>query len=249
MNLDLTAIPSRIADRVEAAIGDAARRTGVDFGYLLDQAKTESGLNPAAKARTSSATGLFQFIDRTWLATVKQHGAKHGLGWAADAIDWAGGKLRVADAGVRQAILALRSDPAAASLMAAEHAADNAKRLEAKLGRAVGQVDLYLAHFLGAGGATRFLKSMAIDGSGSAAAAMPRAAAANRNVFYARDGSARSLDQVYARFAAKFGGDAPAPRSAVSPAPVMLAEASATRFTPAPAYARAAYLMLAQFGA
>lgn len=249
MSFDLTAIPGTIAARVEAAIGDAARRTGVDFGYLLDQARTESGLNPAARARTSSATGLFQFIDRTWLATIKKHGAKHGLGWAAGAIDWAGGKLRVADAGVREAILALRADPAAASLMAAEHASDNRARLETRLGRAVGEVDLYLAHFLGAGGATRFLRAMAADGAGAAAAVMPRAAAANRNVFYARDGSPRSLDQVYARFAAKFDGATPAP----SRSPVMLADRRDRLAGPAPApgpnYARAAYLMLAQLGA
>ena len=71
---------------VGAAIQQAAARTGVDFSYLLGQAKIESGFNPNARARTSSATGLFQFIDQTWLATVHEHGAEHGLGWAAAAI-------------------------------------------------------------------------------------------------------------------------------------------------------------------
>lgn len=237
-----------VADTVTGAIGRAATATGVDFGYLLKQAGIESGMNPRAKARTSSATGLYQFIDRTWLATVKRHGAKHGLGWAADAVDWAGGRLRVADAGLKQAILALRNDPAVASLMAAEHAADNKAALEARLGRPVGQVDLYMAHFLGVGGATRFLRALDLDGDASAAAILPRAAKANRPVFHARDGGERSLSQVYARFAAKFGDTGPTVSVSRPAASAALAPSSAP-VIPAPNYARAAYLMLARFGA
>src|ERR1044072_9969799 len=70
-------------DRVTAAIQLASANTGGQFGYLLNQARLESGLNPDARARTSSATGLFQFLDNTWLGMVRQHGAEHGLGWAA----------------------------------------------------------------------------------------------------------------------------------------------------------------------
>ena len=46
---------------VQGAIARAATRTGVDFDYLLAQARLESGLDPSAKAQTSSATGLYQF--------------------------------------------------------------------------------------------------------------------------------------------------------------------------------------------
>src|SRR3546814_8764107 len=58
-------------DRVRSAIAQASRRTGMDFGYLYKQARIESGLRPDAKARTSSATGLYQFIDQSWLAALK----------------------------------------------------------------------------------------------------------------------------------------------------------------------------------
>ena len=85
-------------DRVTRAIASSAERTGVDFNYLLGQAKIESGLDPLAKARTSSATGLFQFIDQSWLGVVEKHGHKYGLDWAKSAISQNGnGRFQVAD--------------------------------------------------------------------------------------------------------------------------------------------------------
>jgi hypothetical protein len=200
---------SQSAGRIHSAIATAARATGVDFGYLLGQAKLESGLNAQARAGSSSATGLYQFIDQSWLAVVKKHGATHGLGWAADAIGRTGsGRMTVADAGTRSAILALRNDPEVASLMAAEHASDNADALGATLGRCATGTDLYMAHFLGLGGAKQFLSKMASDPGARGAALFPAAARANRGVFYAPDGTPRTLQQIYDRFAAKLGGAA-----------------------------------------
>ena len=197
------------AGRIQNAIARASARTGVDFNYLLGQAKVESGLNATARARTSSATGLYQFIDQSWLAVVKQHGAEHGLGWAANGIQrGASGRLTVTDPGMKQAILNLRNDPDAASLMAAEHASDNKDALESSLGREASGTDLYMAHFLGLGGARRFLKKMDANPDATAASLFPGAAQANRNIFFARDGSARSLSDVYERFGAKLGGGA-----------------------------------------
>ena len=98
----------------------ASRRTGVDFSYLLGQAKIESSLNPSARAATSSATGLYQFVDQSWLAVVDKHGAEYGLGWAADAISkGSNGRYYVSDPDLRQQILDLRKHPETASVMAA----------------------------------------------------------------------------------------------------------------------------------
>jgi len=192
--------------RIQSAIALASSKTGVDFGYLLGQAKLESGLNANAKAGTSSASGLYQFIEQSWLAVVKKHGAEHGLGWAADSIGQSsGGHLGVADAGTRQAILALRNDPAAASMMAAEHASDNKDALEGKLGRAATGTDLYMAHFLGLGGANKFLSAMQADPQASGASLFPGAARTNRSVFYDDGGRPRSLSAIYQRFADKLG--------------------------------------------
>lgn len=171
--------------QIPAAIARAASASGIDFSYLLHQAQAESGLNPTAHARTSSAAGLFQFIDSTWMAVIKQHGAANGLGWAADAMHWVGGKLRIADPAARAAVLALRQDPQACASMAAAYAADNKAGLEARLGRAVGAADLALAHFLGLGGATKFLRALAADpGATAASAAAPHVAHANHAVFF-----------------------------------------------------------------
>ena len=189
---------------VQNAIALASERTGVDFNYLLGQAQVESGLRANARAGTSSATGLYQFIEQSWLSVVKEHGAEHGLGWAAESIrQTASGRYVVGDADTRRAILKLRNDPTAASLMAAEHASDNKDAIEGHLGRSATGTDLYMAHFLGLGGAKKFLSAMDANPGRSAAAMFPAAARANRNVFYSSDGSARSLGEVYQRFATK----------------------------------------------
>lgn len=183
---------------MRASIARAAQATGVDFNYLLAEAKLESELNPNARARTSSAAGLYQFLGSTWLDTVDKHAERHGLDWAGAAIrDGANGK--VVDPTMRNAVMALRYDPDASSLMAAELANDNRALLTQTLGREPDHAELYLAHFLGGDGSSRFLQAMERDPGTSAAAMFPKAAAANRGVFYGPNG-ARSLSEVMDHF-------------------------------------------------
>src|ERR1043166_2599595 len=127
---------SAIGAAVTGAIRQAAQATGTGFSYLLATAKIESGLNPKIKSTTSSATGLFQFIDQTWLATMKQSGSALGYGQYADAIGrTASGRYVVKDAAMRDQIFALRKDPTANSLMAGAFANSNAKVLTDRLGQ------------------------------------------------------------------------------------------------------------------
>jgi hypothetical protein len=172
----------------------ASRAAGVDFGFLMAQAARESGFRPDAKARTSSATGLFQFVEATWLDLVKRHGSAHGI--AADAPD--------------AELLALREDPALSAAMAAAYARENKARLEAALGREAGRAELALAHFLGPGGAIRFLEGLAANAGTEAAGLLPEAAAANRSVFYRRDGAARSLGEIWDDFSRRIEREAAA---------------------------------------
>ena len=209
----LNSLTDSARDAVRTAIGQAAARTGVDFHYLVAQAQSESGLDPTAKASGSSASGLYQFLDQSWLGVVKRHGAEHGLAWAADAIEARpGGGFRVTDPSLKQAVMALREQAGPAALMAASYAADNASGLGQALGRTANATDLYFAHFLGLDGATRFLRAAGNSPDASAAALFPREARANRSIFYESDGDARSLGQVYALMGQKLqragGGDA-----------------------------------------
>jgi hypothetical protein len=224
--------PRGASREVVDAIRDASKRSGVDFKFMLAKAQTESSFDPSAKARTSSASGLYQFIESTWLNTVRQHGAKHGLGqYAAQIEDDFGGGPKVRDAGMRKTILDLRFDPRAASSMAAEFARSNYNQLENALGSGVNGTDLYLAHFLGAGGATRFLASYRQDPQRIAAAQFPEAAAANRGVFYDGSGRARTLDLVYRFFETKMT------RDVADVAAIATADAPAAKPAPKPAVA------------
>jgi hypothetical protein len=194
---------------VQSAIALASQKTGIDFHYLMGQAQIESGMRADARAGTSSASGLYQFIEQSWLRVMKQHGTEHGLGWAADSISTtSSGRMAVSDPNMRRAILALRNDPQTASIMAAEHASDNKDAIESSLGRDATGTDLYMAHFLGLGGARSFLGAMQDNPNRTGATMFPAAARANRNVFYASNGQPRTLSQIYERFAAKLDAGA-----------------------------------------
>ncbi len=190
-----------------SALRGAADRTGADFGYLLSTAMRESSLNPEAKASTSSATGLFQFIEQTWLGTMHRHGAEHGLSAYADAIKVGkDGRFTVADKGVRQEILALRKDPKVAALMAGELTNDMSSEMGAALGRGVSAGELYVAHFLGPQAAVKMIKAAAETPSATAANLFPDAASANARIFYAKGGQARSVSAVLESLKAKHDG-------------------------------------------
>jgi hypothetical protein len=187
---------------VEAAIQRASNATGVDFGFLMGAARRESGYNPSAKAKTSSATGLFQFVDQTWLATLKRHGSKYGYARYAELIQQgAKGRYFVPGAEARATVMDLRLDPHASALMAGELAADHAAYLRGRVGREPTAGELYVAHVLGPQGSARLIDAVQGQPSAKAAAMFPEAAQANRAIFY-RGGRAASVSEVYANLAA-----------------------------------------------
>jgi hypothetical protein len=191
---------SSAANRMAPTIAAAAESTGVSFSYLMAQAGRESAFQAHAGSHASSAAGLFQFTKGTWLQLVKMHGAVHGLGDMASHIHrTAQGDYVVDNAKIRREILDLRRDPPTAALMAGEYAKDNKVWLEHALGRPVGSADLYLAHFLGPGGAAKLLKAKGADPEQVAAELLPKAAAKNLSVFYDANHSPSSVTEVYTR--------------------------------------------------
>lgn len=194
------------------AIRHAAKVVDVDYGYMMELVSAESGFVSDISATTSSATGLFQFIDNTWLLMVKAHGSKYGLTDLADRITLSEDRngypvASVENPFVQKYILSLRTDPRLSALMGAEFVKENYQNLSASLPeREITRTDQYLAHFLGSGNAVTFISRMTRRGNNSAAATFPQAAAANPRVFYHR-GKARSFNDVYTLFSRKFDTD------------------------------------------
>jgi hypothetical protein len=225
--------------RIAGAIKQAANTTGTSFEYLLATAKMESNFNPTAGASTSSARGLYQFIDQTWLGTVKEAGAQLGYGNYADAISKsASGSYSVSNPADRTAVMKLRDDPAAASSMAAVLAQSNSFKLTGKIGRRPTDGELYMAHFMGVGGAAKLISNAEDNPNASGARLFPNAAAANRPIFYDHSGRARSVSEVYSVLSARYASAAnsPATRTAMASfgdTPSSQAFASAAPATPA----------------
>jgi len=193
---------------VEAAIQRASQATGVDFSFLMKTAGRESGMNPSAKAGTSSAAGLFQFTEQTWLSTLKQHGAKHGYARYADLVEkGSDGRYRVPGGDARRAVMDLRLDPQTSSLMAGELASDSAAYLKGRTGRQPTAGELYAAHFLGPQGSAKLIEAAENNPGAAAARLFPDAARANRSIFY-RDGRPASVGEVYANLTRTAGGGA-----------------------------------------
>src|ERR1700687_5249088 len=236
--------PSRA--RIAGAIKQAANTTGTSFEYMLATAKMESNFNPTASASTSSARGLYQFIEQTWLATDKKAGAPRGYGKYADAITKSpSGSYSVDDPTARRAIMKLRDDPAAASSMAVVLTQSHSFKLTGKIGRRPADAELYIAHFMGVGGAARLISNAEDNPQASGARLFPNAAAANRPIFFDRTGRARSVSEVYSVLTSRYASAANSPATRTAMAAVGDTPTRVTFATAVPAAAavdNAAYL-------
>lgn len=166
----------KVSTKVLNAIKEGASISGQPLGYMMAKAAQESNFDPNIKASTSSATGLYQFTNKTWEGMVNKYGSKYGIGMND------------------------RTDPRANAVMGGLFARDNAAYLKSR-GLTTTNTDLYMAHFLGANGASSFLSAKNRDPNAPAYVAVGQAAAkANKSVFYDRSGNPRSNAQVYTLF-------------------------------------------------
>jgi peptidoglycan hydrolase-like protein with peptidoglycan-binding domain len=194
---------------VVAAIRLSSVRTGVDFSYLMELAAVESAFNPVAQAAGSSAAGLYQFTQDTWLNTVKAHGGKYGLGRYAAQIEYTvdrrgNRRPRLADRDVYQHLLDLRKNPRVSAMMAAESVRDNVSKLSGHFDQQPGRTELYLSHFLGPDGAVSFLEALNENPDSFAADIFPTAAASNASIFHPKTCKPRTVNEVYEMFSQKF---------------------------------------------
>jgi len=187
----LGALENRAGANITHSIKQASDKTGVDFAYLMQQADAESSFSSGAKATTSSATGLFQFIDSTWLSMVGRYGEQYGVDTAQSESD----------------LLDLRNDPKVSSYMAGELAKENKSTMQSLLGEdfEIGSTELYFAHFMGPSRAAGFLKANDESPNLKGADLFPKEAQANKGVFFDQNNRPRSLSEIYSKFDQKFG--------------------------------------------
>ncbi len=180
---------------IVAGVLRAASEVGVDPVLLMAVADKESTFSPSVRAATSSAMGLFQFLDTTWIGAVHDFGARHGLPSEAEAITVdASGAFVVADAPTRARIVAMRADPALSAMLAAEMLKRDGETIAAHVGRALTAGESYMIHFLGPVDADRFMGRLAAAPGTDATALLPFPARANRSIFY--EGVGRRLHGV-----------------------------------------------------
>lgn len=191
---------SAVERRIAGAFKAAADATGTSFDYLLKTAQRESDHRPDLAAKGSTAEGLFQFVDQTWLEMIRREGPSVGLERLADKItpDGKGGWV-VSDPTDRAKIMSLKTDPLVSAVMAAKFTQDNARKLGDALGRTPTDGELYAAHVLGPAGAIRLFRLAATAPATGASVTFPRAAAANPGLFYAEGGRARTVAELFER--------------------------------------------------
>jgi len=219
---------------VTGAIRKAAQSTGANFDYLLTTAKVESNLDPNSTISTSTATGLFQFLDQTWLGVMKSAGRAFGFGQYADAISQTNsGRYVVEDAALRDEMMKLRKDPAANAVMGGVITQQNAAVLATRIGRKPTEGELYVAHFFGPHAAARVIQLAASEPNSDAVALFPEAARANRSVFYDRQGNARTIagvrDELVRRYQVAKAQTATAPTAVAAQSPTAPVSAVPTR--------------------
>jgi hypothetical protein len=194
---------AQIQRSIVERVVSAARTAGADPALMMSIAEKESNFAPSAKASTSSASGLFQFIDTTWLRALRNFGGRYGYEDEAKAI--VGEEDHPAIAPKKRAeALSLRNDPYLAAAMAAEMLKHDGAKIADLLGRPLTAGETYLLHFLGPDDATRFMTKLDAEPQASAARLLPRPARANKPIFFERVSRGRmkerSLSEVHEAF-------------------------------------------------
>ena len=151
----------------------ASKAAGVDVRTMFKMAHIESGFRSKVSASTSSASGLYQFINGTWRDMLAKNGAKYGLSQSTP-----------------------KGDARANALMGAEYLKENAAVIRS-MGVKVTDELLYAAHFAGAGGVKQIIRGLKNNPESIAANDMRAQAKANHSVYYNKNGSAKTYQELY----------------------------------------------------
>ncbi|MGJ0510096.1 MAG: transglycosylase SLT domain-containing protein [Methylocystis sp.] len=190
--------PVKVQQAIVERVVEAANKTEMDPALLMAIADKESNFHTSAKARTSSASGLFQFVEKTWMKALADFGHRYGRAEEARAAEEGAGRQRAK-------ILNLRNDPYLSAAMAAEMLKKDSAKIAEKVGRPLTPGETYLIHFLGPEDTERFMRAMVESPQMSAAALLPKPARANKPIFYEQHGRRlkdRTVTEVHEAFEA-----------------------------------------------
>ncbi len=179
---------------------------GHDFAQLMAIVAGESAFKAHAHNRRTDAEGPFQFVRGTWLALLREHGVEFGIKpeLIAEIKTDAKGRPTIADPAVLKTLLDLRHDLALSSRVAASYLDENAEALRRTLGRRPSEAEVQISFLLGAHGAARLIRAAAKTPSKLAVELVPRAAAANRHLFYTPSGEPRTVSETVAYLDRRF---------------------------------------------
>jgi len=188
-------IPSPIV----GAIRMASIKNNFDFAYMMELAETESSFRYNIKSKSSSAKGLYQFIETTWLTMLRKHGAKYKLDNEAQTYNPI----------IEKELIALRSNPRLSALISVDFQKINLNREKCYLqDREISRTDLYLSHFLGINDSIVFLQQLKKTPKAIAADSFTAAAKYNKYIFYNRkkhiSKSPSDMQEVYNKLGKKF---------------------------------------------
>lgn len=201
--------PVTIPADVKGYIEEAAQRAGVPVSVLMATAKQESDFGRNLANPKGSAKGLFQFVDGTWSDMITKSGPIYGLPTTTSV-----------------------SDNRANALMAAEYMRQNNALFTKQIGRAPKDGEMYISHFMGGQGGVNFVKAYESQPDANAAQLFPKEASYNKNIFFEKNGTPRTVAQVYSKLSSYVDGNT---NYTATPSTDFGAPRTAQDFQPAPA--------------
>ncbi len=218
---DLTNRPDKLIDSLKLyiqgqnrnpdiidALHNASQKTNISFELLVMKAMIESDLGRVTQSKTSSARGVFQYIEPTWIVLMKRYGNRIGYSEYADSIKYSAEhkKHMVQSQTIsRQDVLDLRENPRIAALIKGYQIQDEVKILaQFKNGARVNATDHYIAHMLGLTMARKFYEFQQTESPIILANLKNRyfseAVSLNRSFFYDKTGNGLNAAQAYQAF-------------------------------------------------